>query len=72
MQTNIQIYPCLLKLSRNQDTLLKIGDFQQKIRFSPKTLASNISMLERIKENDNYMPHAKNYSNISMFTKVIA
>ena len=29
-------------------------------------------MLERIKENDNYMPHAKKYSILSMFTKVIA
>jgi hypothetical protein len=32
--------------------------FNQKI--SPKTLASNISMLEPIKDNDNYKPHAKN------------
>jgi hypothetical protein len=27
MQTIIQIYPCLLKLSRKQDTILNIGDF---------------------------------------------
>jgi hypothetical protein len=26
MQQIIQIYPCLLKLSRKQDTILKIGD----------------------------------------------
>jgi hypothetical protein len=45
MQKIIQIDPCLLKLSRKQDTILKIGDFfNQKLRFSPKTLASNISM----------------------------
>jgi hypothetical protein len=31
----------------------------QKLRFSPKTLASNISMLEPIQDNDNYKPHAK-------------
>jgi hypothetical protein len=27
MQNIIQIYPCLLKLSRKQDTILKIYDF---------------------------------------------
>jgi hypothetical protein len=37
----------------------------------PKNLASNISMLEPIPDNDNYKPHAKNYSNLSMFTQVI-
>ena len=42
------------------------------LRFSPKTLASNISMLEPIQDNDNYKPHAKNYSNLFMFTEVIA
>ena len=26
----IQIYPCLLQLSRKQDTILKIGDFSTK------------------------------------------
>jgi hypothetical protein len=46
--------------------------FNQKLRFSPKTLASNISMLEPIQDNDNYKPHAKHYSNLFMFTKVIA
>ena len=30
MQNIIQIYPCLLKLSRKQDTILKIGDFSNK------------------------------------------
>ena len=30
LQNNIQIYPCLLKLSRKQDTILKIGDFSTK------------------------------------------
>ena len=30
MQKNIQIYPCLLKLSRKQDTILKIGNFSTK------------------------------------------
>ena len=29
-QKIIQIYPCLLKLSRKQDTILKIGDFSTK------------------------------------------
>jgi hypothetical protein len=29
-------------------------------------------MLEPIQNNDNYKPHAKHYSNLSMFTKVIA
>jgi hypothetical protein len=30
MQNIIQIYPCLLKLSRKQDTILKIFDFSTK------------------------------------------
>jgi hypothetical protein len=30
MQKIIQIYPCLLKLSHKQDTILKIGDFSTK------------------------------------------
>jgi hypothetical protein len=31
IQKTIQIYPCLLKLSRKQlDTILKIGDFSTK------------------------------------------
>jgi hypothetical protein len=30
MQNIIQIYPCLLKLSRKQDTILNIGDFSTK------------------------------------------
>jgi hypothetical protein len=30
MQNIIQIYPCLLKLLRKQDTILKIGDFSTK------------------------------------------
>jgi hypothetical protein len=73
MQNIIKIYSCLLKLSCKQDTILKIGDFSnQKLRFSPKTLVSNISMLEPIQDNDNYKPHAKKYSNLSMFTEVIA
>jgi hypothetical protein len=41
-------------------------------RLSPKTLASNISMYEPIQDNDNYKPHAKNYSNLSTITEVIA
>ena len=73
MQKIIQIYSCLRKLSCKQDTILKIGDFSnQKLRFPPKTLVSNISMLEPIQDNDNYKPHAKKYSNLSMFTEVIA
>jgi hypothetical protein len=45
-------------MARKQDTILKIGDFSnQKLRFPPKTLASNISMLEPIQDNDNYKPH---------------
>ena len=73
MQKIIQIYSCLLKLSCKQDTILKIGDFSnQKLRFSPKTLVSNISTLEHIQDNDDYKPHANKYSNISMFTEVIA
>ena len=71
MQKIIQIYPCLLKLSRKQDTILKIVIFQPKTKIFPKTLASNISMLEPIQDNDNYKPHANYYSNLSMFTKVI-
>ena len=72
MQKIIQIYPCLLKLSRKQDTILKICDFSTKnLRFSPKTLTSNISILEPIQDNDNYKPHAKKYSNLNMFTQVI-
>ena len=39
MQTTIQIYPSLLKLSRKQDTILKIGDFSTKnLDFPPKPL----------------------------------
>ena len=39
MQTIIQIYPCLLKLSRKQDTIPQIGDFPTKnLDFPPKTL----------------------------------
>jgi hypothetical protein len=39
MQTIIQIYPCLLKLSRKQDTFLKIGDLSTKnYDFLPKSL----------------------------------
>jgi hypothetical protein len=30
MQNIIQIYPCLLKLSCKQDTILKIGGFSTK------------------------------------------
>jgi hypothetical protein len=30
MQTIIQIYPCVLKLSLKQDTILNIGDFSTK------------------------------------------
>ena len=30
MQKIIQIYPCLLKLSRKQDSILKIVDFSTK------------------------------------------
>jgi hypothetical protein len=30
MKRIIQIYPSLLKLSRKQDTILKIGDFSTK------------------------------------------
>jgi hypothetical protein len=42
--------------------------FQQKLWFPPKTLASNITMSEPIQDNDNYKPHAKNYSNPSSVT----
>ena len=39
MQNIIQIYPCLLKLSHKQDTVLKIGDFSTKnYDFPPKSL----------------------------------
>jgi hypothetical protein len=31
--------------------------FNQKVKFSPKTIASNISMLEPIQDNDNNKPH---------------
>jgi hypothetical protein len=72
MQIIIQIYPGLLKLSHKQDNSQNQWFFNQKLRFSPKTLPSNISMLEPIQENDNYKPDAKHYSNLSMFTKVVA
>jgi hypothetical protein len=36
MHNIIQIYPCLLKLSRKQDTILNIGDFQPKTKILPK------------------------------------
>jgi hypothetical protein len=39
---------------------------KKKLRFSPKTLASNMS----IKDNDNYKPHAKIYSDPSCLTKL--
>jgi hypothetical protein len=32
MQKIIQIYPCLQKLLRKQDTIPKIGDFQPKTK----------------------------------------
>jgi hypothetical protein len=71
IQKIIQIYSCLLKLSCKQDTILKIGDFSnKKLRFSPKTLASNISMLEPIQVNDNYKPHAKNYGSSFILIKI--
>ena len=39
MQNIIQIYPCLLKLSHKQDTILKICDFSTKnYDFPPKPL----------------------------------
>jgi hypothetical protein len=39
MQKIIQIDPCLLKLSRKQDTILKIGDFSTtNYDFLPKPL----------------------------------
>jgi hypothetical protein len=72
MQKIIQIYPCLLKLSRKQDNSQNWWFFNQKLICSPKTLPSNISMLEPIQDNDNYKPHVKNYSNLPMFTEVIA
>ena len=37
MQNIIQIYPCFLKLSRKQDSILKIGDISTKNEdFPPK------------------------------------
>ena len=37
MEKIIQIYPCLLKLSCKQYTILKIGDFStKKLSFPPK------------------------------------
>jgi hypothetical protein len=47
MQKIIQIHPCLLKLSRKQESVTDgqtDGFINQKLRFPPKTLASNISM----------------------------
>jgi hypothetical protein len=38
MQKIIQIYPCLLKLSHKQDTILNIGDFSTKNDYPPKPL----------------------------------
>jgi hypothetical protein len=37
--------------------------------FQPKPLLQ-IFPLEPIQDNDNYKPHAKHYSNLSMFTKL--
>ena len=73
MQNIIQIYPCLLKLSRKQDTILNIGDFSNNNEdVSPKPLLqifpcknpSKIMIITSHMQN--------NYSNQSMFTKVIA
>jgi hypothetical protein len=36
MQTIIQIYPCLLKLSHKQDTILKLVIFQPKTKIFPQ------------------------------------
>jgi hypothetical protein len=38
--------------------------------FEARVLGENLYL--PIQDNDNYKPHAKNYSNISMFTQVIA
>jgi hypothetical protein len=57
MQKIIQIYPCLLKLLRKQDVILKKSViFQPKTKIFPKTLASNISMLEPIQDNIQLWP----------------
>ena len=53
----IQIHPCLLKLSRKQESVT-----------DRRTAVITISLT--VIAGDNYKPHARNYSNLSMFTKV--
>ena len=59
------------KVITKTKTILKIGDFLTKSKIFPHNPFSNISMQEHIQDNDNYKPHANNYLNLSMFTKVI-
>jgi hypothetical protein len=42
--------------------------------FEARFLGGNISfeLKKPIQDNDNYKPHAKYYSNLSMFTQIIA
>ena len=57
MEKIIQMYACLLKLSRKQDTILKIGDISTKNEdFPPKPLfqifpSENPSKIMIIKSN---------------------
>jgi hypothetical protein len=44
------------RVNKTQFSILAI--FQPKTKMFPKTLASNISMLEPIQDNDNYKSHA--------------
>ena len=53
----IQIHPCLLKLLRKQESVT-----------DGRTAVITISLT--VIAGDNYKPHARNYSNLSMFTKV--
>ena len=46
--------------------------FQPKTKISPQNPCFKYFMIEPIQDNDHHKPHAKNYSNLSMFTKVIA
>ena len=71
MQKIIQIYPCLLKLSHKQDTILKIGDFSTKnYDFPPKPVLQILPCKNPSKIMIITSHMQKNYSNPSMFTKL--
>ena len=48
VQKIIQIYKCLLKLSRKQETILKIGDFFNQKHKTPSTIMIITSHMQKI------------------------